>query len=95
LQIPVFVPLQFTLDHRPTHGLLDLLIVVGDLSPRDGVLKILVPIGSEILVNHSTDKMDPSNAPADPVKNPSKAVFVWIQAAGKCIVNDTSLLRLL
>lgn len=56
---------------------------------------MLVPVGSEILVSHSKDEMDLSNAPTDPVKNPSKAVLVWIQATSKGIMNDTSLFRLL
>ena len=69
---------KFPLNNRPTHGLLDSLIVIRDLDPRDGILEIFVLIGPESRMNYNTYAMESENAPADLVKNESKAVFVWI-----------------
>lgn len=78
LQIPVLVSLEFPLNYRPTHRFLDSLIVIRDLNPGDRILEIFVFIGPESRVNHSADTMELANVPANPVKNKSKAVFMWI-----------------
>ena len=86
---------EFPLDHRPTHRLLNLFVVIRDLNPRDGVLKILVLIGTGGPVNDSTSGTESANSPANFVENESKAVFVRIQATRKGVMNDARLLRLL
>jgi len=70
--------LEFPLDNRPTHRFLDLLIVIRDLDPRDRVLEILMPIGTESRVKCRAGAMNSTNVPTDPVENKSKAVLVWI-----------------
>lgn len=72
------MPLEFPLNYRPTHRLLDSLIVIRNLNPGDGILEIFVLIGPENRVNHNTDTMESADAPANLIKNESKAVFVWI-----------------
>ena len=86
---------EFPLNYRPTHGLLDSLIVIRDFSPGDRILEIFVLIGPESRMNYSTDAMESANAPANLVKDESKAVFVWIQTTCKGIMDDTSLFCLL
>jgi hypothetical protein len=72
------VSLEFPLNHRPTHRLLDSLIVIRDLDPGNGILEIFVLIGPESRVNYGTEVMEAENLPANLVKNEPKAVFVWI-----------------
>jgi len=38
---------ELPLDHGPTHRLPNLLVVVGDLNPGDGILEILILIAPE------------------------------------------------
>lgn len=46
LKIPIFVAIQFTVDHSPTHGFLDDVEVVGYLYPRHRIFEKVLTIVS-------------------------------------------------